>query len=131
VPGRKIAIVGSRVLRPRKQIYDLLVGKPGNTIVISGGARGVDEVAEEIARHLRLEVEIFPADWDTYGMSAGYLRNKQIVEAADEIFVYWDGVSRGSMHTINLARAAGKPLTIVRMKPPRAPRRQLTLKNVA
>jgi len=114
--GRKIAIVGSRGLRPRKQIYDLLVKMPGDTIVVSGGARGVDSIAEEVAKELRLKVEIYLPDWDAHGRAAGYLRNREIVAAADEVFIFWDGASRGAMHSVAIAREMGKPVTVVRMK---------------
>jgi nucleoside 2-deoxyribosyltransferase len=82
-------------------------------VVVSGGARGVDLEAEGAARARGLAVQIFPADWDKYGKRAGFLRNQQIVDAADTVVAFHDGVSRGTLHTIGLAKAAGKPVRII------------------
>lgn len=76
---------------------------------ISGGASGVDSWAEEafdeiIAKYPEsVSKRIFQADWDTYGKSAGYRRNELIVAAADKVIAFWDGESRGTKHTIDLA----------------------------
>lgn len=79
-----------------------------DTVLVSGGARGVDSVAEGAARERGLEVEIFPANWKKYGKRAGFLRNEDIVKAADKVYAFWDGQSRGTRHTMELAKKAGK-----------------------
>ena len=56
--------------------------------------------------------KIFPAEWDKYGKSAGYHRNKDIVNYVDIIMVFWDGKSKGTQHTINLATEQGKPVFV-------------------
>jgi len=99
--ARKVAIVGSRELRSEKQIRTRMAG---NTVVISGGARGVDFLAESIARELGLTTVIYPAEWDLYGMSAGYRRNRHIIAEANEIIAFWDGRSRGTASTIRIAK---------------------------
>jgi predicted Rossmann fold nucleotide-binding protein DprA/Smf involved in DNA uptake len=88
---------------------------PANSVVVSGNARGVDRTAEEAARERGLKVISLPAQWDKYGKSAGFRRNADIVKLADRVIAFWDGVSKGTLHTINLAKAQGKPVEIVRI----------------
>ena len=80
--------------------------------VVSGGARGSDRLAEMFANKRKLGLTVFSADWDKYGRSAGYRRNKRIVDYADIIIAFWDSKSKGTKHTINLARKQGKPTFI-------------------
>ncbi len=76
------------------------------TEVVSGTARGVDTYGEEWARREGIPVKRFPADWDTYGKSAGYIRNAEMAEYADACFVVWDGVSKGSKHMMQRATSS-------------------------
>lgn len=82
------------------------------THVVSGCARGADRLGEHYARSRNLSVDQFPADWDTFGKSAGARRNKQMLEHSDALFAIWDGKSRGTQHMINITRTAGKPVRI-------------------
>ena len=74
--------------------------------VISGGARGADSLAERYARERGLLIKVFPTDWSRHGKAAGPLPNRLVV--ADEVVAFWDERSRGTQHTIGLARTAGK-----------------------
>lgn len=85
---------------------------PDDAIVVSGGASGVDSWAEVYAKQRGLQTEIYPAMWSTYGKSAGFRRNADIVNAADQVVAFWDGESKGTAHTIKLARERGKSVTI-------------------
>jgi predicted Rossmann fold nucleotide-binding protein DprA/Smf involved in DNA uptake len=108
----KIAVVGSRahpnLLEVRRFVFSLPLG----TIIVSGGAAGVDHEAEVSAYLKGFAVEIFQANWKKHGKSAGLLRNHDIVAAADRVVVFWDGKSRGAMHTAAIAKAAGKPYEV-------------------
>lgn len=77
------------------------------TAVVSGAARGVDQLGERYAREHALTCDRRPADWDTYGKRAGYLRNAEMAQNADALVAVWDGKSRGTKHMIDLATAAG------------------------
>ena len=56
----------------------------------------------------------YPADWDTYGKSAGYRRNQLMADNADALVAFWDGQSRGTGHMINLAKERNLKVRIVR-----------------
>lgn len=81
-------------------------------VVVTGCARGVDEMARISADQLGKAFVVHRADWDAHGKAAGPLRNKQIVEDCDRVVAFWDGVSRGTRSTIRLANDAGKPVEL-------------------
>lgn len=67
--------------------------------------------------------ERFPADWDTFGRSAGPIRNKRMVstldpERGDYVIAAWNGSSRGTGHAVDTARKAGLHVIEVRVQLP-------------
>ena len=78
--------------------------------IISGTARGADQLGERFAKQFKLEVVRFPADWDKYGKRGGYIRNEEMAKYAVQdgnygiLVAFWDGESRGTKHMIDLAR---------------------------
>jgi hypothetical protein len=124
----KIAIVGSRdfctheegehgIVCPLNEaakdaVYTILSRHQHKDTVVSGGARGVDSWAEAAAKGVGMTVEIYPADWETHGRSAGFKRNEDIIRAADKVYAVWDGASRGTKHSIDLALRHRKDLEV-------------------
>lgn len=82
--------------------------------VVSGGARGADELGERYARWRGLPLQVYPADWRTHGRAAGPIRNEEMARNADALIALWDGESPGTRHMIETARAAGLPVYIRR-----------------
>lgn len=85
----------------------------GITEIVSGTARGADRVGEGIAREIGIPITRFPADWDEYGKSAGYIRNSEMADYADALLVFWDGKSRGTKHMIDLATKKGLEVKVI------------------
>lgn len=110
----KVAIVGSRRFTSLGKVQKYVASLPKDTVVISGGAPGVDRIAENAARRLGLEVVVYPAQWDVYGKMAGVIRNSQIVEAADRVVAFWDMKSSGTKDTLDKARKAKKPIEVIK-----------------
>jgi len=116
----KIAVVGSREFCDMNFVQNIVSKELMNKdILISGGARGVDTWAEEVLPILnngllnfKVSKRIFKPDWDKYGKSAGYKRNKLIIDEADKVIAFWSGKSKGTKHSIDLAIQAGKPIDI-------------------
>ena len=77
------------------------------TEVVSGNARGVDRLGEQWALEHRVPVTKFPAEWDTYGKSAGMVRNAEMATYADAAVILWDGVSVGTSHMVEIAYQHG------------------------
>lgn len=111
----KLAIVGSRNFHNYSIIEDFICAHydlDEIDTIISGGANGVDTLAEQFARNHHKQMEIFPAEWKKYGKSAGPRRNRLIVENADAVVAFPANDSRGTMHSISLAKQMCKRLEI-------------------
>lgn len=96
------------------QKCDVFFSAKKPTHIICGEARGADTLGRRYAEEHNIPVLSFPADWKTYGKSAGYRRNKQMAEAADALVAFWDGKSRGTKNMIDLAHEAKIPVRVVR-----------------
>lgn len=108
----RIVIVGSRDYPRLDYVRQFVREQDRTTVIISGGARGVDEAAVAEARRLQMPYEVYPADWSKYGRRAGALRNHEMVIRADEVVAFWDGRSKGTKITIDEAKALRKPLRV-------------------
>lgn len=109
-----IAIIGSRGFAN----YDLLKMtldklKDKITCIISGGANGADKLAERYAKENNIELKVFKANWDLHGKAAGYIRNKVIWDNSDVGIAFWDGVSKGTQHSFELAKKQNKKLLVI------------------
>lgn len=62
-----------------RHALELLNERCGGIHIAHGGARGADEAAGEIAAHYGWPCTVFKADWNTYGKSAGMIRNKNML----------------------------------------------------
>ena len=80
--------------------------------IFSGTARGADRLGEQYAEQNNIVLKKFPADWDTHGKKAGYLRNEAMALEADALIAFWDGDSPGTSHMIDLAKAKGIPIKV-------------------
>jgi hypothetical protein len=110
--GRRIGIVGSRHFPSREVVQSFLRSLAQDTVIVSGGAEGVDSWSVEIGRLLGMKTRVFEADWRRHGRKAGPIRNGEIVRNIDELVAFWDGESRGTLNTIALATEAGLPMRI-------------------
>lgn len=108
----KLAIVGSREYPNLKQVRDFVATLPKDTIVVSGGAKGVDNEAERAAVSNGLKTMIYFPDW-SLGKKAGPLRNTDIVNACDHLVAFHDGDSRGTQDSINKAKESGKLAAVI------------------
>ena len=105
----KVAVVGSRSI----QSADLKrYIPPDTTLIISGGASGVDTLAERYADERGIEKLIFYPNSELYGKSAPLIRDKLIVDSADLVIAVWDGQSRGTEFTISYAKRRNVPCEI-------------------
>ena len=80
----------------------------GITLVVSGGAPGVDRLGERWAFEHEIPIERFPADWNAYGRAAGAIRNEQMAENAEALVaIMLRSGTRGTQDMIKRARARG------------------------
>jgi len=103
------------------QTLDNLLSNQPKVAIVSGGARGADSLAERYAKEHNLPLKVFPADWNRFGKSAGYKRNRQMHEFIAQFknrgcVCFWDGQSRGTAHNFELCKEFNNPLRIKRFK---------------
>lgn len=109
-----VAIIGSRDFDRLDLVVEYVQALPKGTVVVSGGARGVDRIATVTAHNAGLVTKVFYPDWEGLGKGAGFARNAQIIEAADRVVAFWDGKSTGTLDSIKKAMAAKKPIEVCR-----------------
>ena len=112
-----LAITGSRTFtnydRLEKIILNRYKSKLFDMVIVSGGARGADNLAERFAKEHLLPMIILKPDWKKHGVSAGFYRNQQIVDKADEFIAFWDDRSKGTQDLIKKVQKACKPLKVI------------------
>ncbi len=83
----------------------LLSNKPKDDIcIVCGKARGADTLGEYYAKERGYQIDYYPAQWDKYGTSAGFMRNCEMARESDALVAFWDGASKGTRHMIDVAR---------------------------
>lgn len=116
INAKKLAVVGSQNFPyiPRATLLlEEIVKNTGIDTIVSGGADGIDTMAEEYADKNSLEKIIHPAEIDNLGRSVGFVRNEFIVRDADAILIFWYKKSNGTEHTLNIAKSSGKPVHLL------------------
>lgn len=114
-----LAVVGSRSINESRypefeqDIANALLFLKCDAIV-SGGARGVDRMAEIHARKHHIPVKVIPANWNRYGKQAGFIRNSEIIRNCHAVLAILDGKSRGTLDSLNKAKSEGKESLIIR-----------------
>ena len=115
-------VVGSRSFSDYELLsreLDLQLEDSTNVVIVSGGAKGADSLAEQYADARGYQKEIFKADWKKYGRAAGPIRNeemqKYISQFSNRICVaFWDGKSKGTATNFKLAKKYNNSIKIVR-----------------
>jgi hypothetical protein len=98
----KLAIIGSRGIT---ELGDI----PECSTIISGGAKGVDQAAEQFAKKNDIPLVVYLPEYKIFGRGAPLIRNKMIVDVADFVLAFWDGKSRGTKSVIDYCKKQGKP----------------------
>lgn len=106
----KIAIIGSRNLT----VEDFQNYLPDNvTEIVSGGAKGIDACAKKYAIENKIKLTEFLPEYAKYSKAAPIKRNLQIIEYADEVLAFWDGISKGTKSVIENCKKKNKPVTVI------------------
>lgn len=116
----KLAVIGSRegidisaIPSYIEKILKLENISKTDLVIVSGGARGADQAGESWARSEGIETLIFLAKWKELGKGAGYIRNVDIIKNSDIVLAVWNGDSRGTAHSLSLARKMEKKVYLV------------------
>ena len=105
----RLAVVGSRTIN--KIDFESYINFIPS-LIVSGGANGVDTISEKWANSKGIKTLIFKPEYKRYKKAAPLVRNKQIVESCDVLFAFWDGKSKGTMNAVHYAKELGKDVKI-------------------
>jgi hypothetical protein len=106
----KLLIIGSR------KITDFDLSKYVSEdvdLIISGGAKGIDSLAEIYADEHGIKKLIIHPQYNLYGRAAPIRRNEQMVDVADSVLAIWDGCSKGTKYTVDYAEKKNKATVVV------------------
>ena len=132
-PEFKVIVAGSRSINDYQLLKEVMVKSNAAfkaTQIISGHAKGVDQLGERWGKDHKIPVLVMPAkwndldvpgavievkqgDWDGYYNSrAGVQRNEQMGDIADAAVILWDGKSNGTRHMIDYMKKLGKKVYV-------------------
>lgn len=118
--GYRMIVAGGRDFSDEELLnttLDALRAELGDIEIVSGHARGADQLAESYAKKHMIPLKTFPAEWRTYGRGAGPIRNQAmlayIMDGNPVVTVFWDGHSKGTKNMIDQARNAGVDCRVI------------------
>jgi predicted Rossmann-fold nucleotide-binding protein len=84
------------------------------TLVITGGAKGVDEFAHHWAERNKIETQLHVANWTEYGRRAGPIRNQAMLNVGmpDAVIAFPGG--RGTADMMRRAEKDGVQVILAR-----------------
>lgn len=114
----RVAVIGSRNIdsdKIKQRAYALLCRYiPVNTTeLVSGGAVGIDTLAELYAGRNGIPIKVFKPDYARYGKRAPLVRNEEIIDYAQYVLAVWDGSSHGTAYTVSVCLQKGVPVKII------------------
>lgn len=117
----RILVTGSRewsnaeVMKPQLQyLYYGALRDGRRPVLVHGAARGADSMANMLwFAGTGLLPEAHPADWDTHGKAAGFIRNQEMVDRGADVclaFLVRAAANRGTRDCMGRAGRAGIPV---------------------
>ena len=84
-------------------------------VIIHGGAKGADDLADQWALVNWTGLEIYKADWSKYGKAAGGIRNQQMLDEGkpDLVIAFPTKNSKGTWDMVRRAKKAGVETIVV------------------
>jgi hypothetical protein len=116
----KLVIAGTRTLIVQPEdIWGFVVhNKLALTVeeIVSGGAKGIDTSAIDMAKVLGIPYKVFDPDWTQHGKAAGPIRNAAMADYGDALLLIWNGKSKGSASMKREMLKQNKPIYEVIVK---------------
>ena len=132
----KLAIVGASQVNPNlvikmRNVIETILNQFDNPTVISGGAKGVDTIAVDVAKHLGLKVKEYKPkaeSWEWYKK-----RNQKIADDCDQLYCFATELKQSKCYhhdnqksmnhektagcyTLNIVKGLDKPTALIIIK---------------
>ena len=85
------------------------------SMIISGGAKGADTLAQRYARDNGIPIYIIYPDYRKYGKVAPFRRNVIIANLAEKMIAFAYSDSRGTRHAVNKMKQLNKPVVVIEL----------------
>jgi len=110
----RVIIAGTRRLWSISLVREAIIESGFKvTEIITGGANGIDQAADDVAVIGGYARRVFPADWDKYGKAAGSIRNREMADAGAEALIALPDIeSVGTHDMIAVMRKRNLPVFI-------------------
>lgn len=92
-----------KLYRALDTLLHAIEGEGRNLTLIHGAAAGADSLSDGWAREREVEIEAYPADWETHGRAAGFIRNSQMLKEGKPNLVLAFPGGRGTAMMVSLA----------------------------
>jgi hypothetical protein len=108
----KIIVTGGRFYKNYSKVVEILDGlKP--SFIIQGGCSGADSLAVAYSEENKIKYKTYEANWSEYGVIAGPIRNKKMLEEnLDSVLVAFPG-GRGTENCVKTAQQLGVKVIFV------------------
>jgi hypothetical protein len=90
----RVGCTGGRKYADKTKVFqtlDKLLTVRQDFVIIVGDAKGADELVRQWCELRNVPVEVYYADWDTYGKAAGPMRNRAMLESGIKYLVAFPG----------------------------------------
>jgi len=112
----RVLVCGDRNWTRRDVVYNVLDALQPS-VVITGGATGADDFAEQWAIEHEVACQVYPAQWKTFGKAAGPIRNQQMIDEGQPelVLAFHQNLpkSRGTRDMVKRAKACGLEVSLI------------------
>lgn len=90
----RVLVCGGRNYSNKDRLHEVLdeLHLTNDDTIISGMAKGADDLAAKYSVQKQIMLDAFPAQWNKYGKSAGFKRNTQmLLEGKPDLVIAFPG----------------------------------------
>lgn len=118
----RIIVTGSRIYKDYAFVQDCMLKvveaflESPSFEIVSAGCDGAETLGERWAYANSWRIRRFASQWHQYGRYSVSIRHWEMVQYADFLVAFYDGVSRNTQNMIDAAKLVGLPHAVVRIE---------------
>jgi len=116
-----VVVCGDRLWNDEKTIETRLnLLNPQEHVIVTGGCRGADTIANTVAKKLKFMTVVIDADWKQFGRSAGPIRNRKMLSMNPDLVLAFHNDfdnSKGTRDCVTEAKRRKIPVEIIKSIP--------------